>query len=263
MSTMTTASTPSDTSGFAGRWIMVSGASSGIGRETAVELARHGARLVLIGRDEARLAETAAALPPGTDHRLCALDLAQGERIVPAVQAIAKDVGRLYGLVHAAGLMQLLPLSALRPDRLQSLMAINVTAGLELARALVRRDILAEGGGSIVWVSSVAAHVGQPGQIGYSASKGAIKAAMRSMALELADRAVRVNAVSPGVVQTAMAEQSASAVGAEAWQRVLDMHPLGTGQPEDVARVVAFLLDPRNRWITGSDLVVDGGYTLH
>lgn len=248
---------------FSGRWVLVSGASSGIGRATCEVLAAQGASLVLMGRDEARLRETAERLPAGTPSHLCALDLARLDAIVPAVQDLARTVGRLYGLVHAAGVLQLLPLSASKPERLQALMNLNFGAGLELARALVRRDVLAEGGGSIVWISSVGAHVGQPGQIGYCATKGAIKAAVRAMALELAERPVRVNAVSPGVVETAMTAQAAAAVGDTAWQRLLDMHPLGAGQPEDVARAVAFLLDPRNRWITGTDLVIDGGYTLH
>jgi NAD(P)-dependent dehydrogenase (short-subunit alcohol dehydrogenase family) len=254
---------PAGASVFEGRWVLVSGASSGIGRATCEVLASQGAQLVLIGRDELRLRETADRLPAGAVTRLCPLDLTRLGTIAPAVQDLARTLGKLYGLVHAAGVLQLLPLAATKPERLQALMNLNLIAGMELARALVRRDVLADSGGSIVWLSSVGAHVGQPGQIGYCATKGAIKAAVRAMALELADRPVRVNAVSPGVVETAMTAQAAASVGPQAWQRLLDMHPLGPGQPEDVARAVAFLLDPRNRWMTGTDLVIDGGYTLH
>ena len=248
---------------FAGRWVVVSGASAGIGRAVCDELAGQGANLVLIGRNEARLRETVEQLPSNVRTAVCAFDLAQLDGIWPAIQAVTRDVGRLYGLVHAAGVLSLLPLAASKPERLQALMNINFFAGMELSRALVRREVLDEAGGSIVWLSSVAAHVGLPGQIGYCASKGAIKAAVRAMALELAERKVRVNAISPGLVDTPMTQRAAASVGAAGWQRLLDMHPLGLGSPADVARAVAFLLEPRNRWITGTDLVIDGGYTLH
>src|SRR5262249_23254247 len=109
---------------------------------------------------------------------------------------------------------------------------------------------------------SVYAHVGAPGQTGYSASKGAIVAAIRSLALELAPRHLRVNCLSPGLVHTAMTDAAHSRLTAEQWAQIEAMHPLGAGQPEDVARAAAFLMDPRNTWITGTDLIIDGGYTL-
>ena len=247
---------------FADRWIVVSGASSGIGRAIAVQLASQGAKVVLIGRDLDRLNETAQLAGPADRSHVCPLDLADLQGIVPAIRALAEKTGRLYGLCHSAGVSQTLPLAATRPDRVRALMDINFQAGLELSRALVERAVLGEGGGSVLWISSVYAHVGAPGQIAYCATKGAIAAAVRAMALELAPRQVRVNCVSPGLVKTEMTSATGSRMTPEQWARIELMHPLGTGSVNDVARAASFLLDPLNAWITGADLVIDGGYSL-
>jgi NAD(P)-dependent dehydrogenase (short-subunit alcohol dehydrogenase family) len=248
---------------FEGRWIVVSGASSGIGRAISVQLVAHGARVVLLGRDAERLAETARLAGPADRSLIQMLDLADLPGIAPALRAVAEQTGRLYGLCHSAGVSLTLPLSATRPDRARAVMDLNFHAGLELTRAVAERAVLAEHGGSVLWVSSVYAHVGAPGQIAYCASKGAIAAAVRAMALELAPRRVRVNSVSPGLVKSAMTAAAGSRMSAEQWARIEALHPLGAGTVQDVARAATFLLDPLNAWITGADLVIDGGYSLH
>jgi NAD(P)-dependent dehydrogenase (short-subunit alcohol dehydrogenase family) len=247
-------------SSFEGRWIAVTGASSGIGRAVAIELARHGARPILIGRSAERLAETAAALE-GAEHRQLLLDLARHELIAPAIAEAKKDVGLLYGLCHAAGIVDTRPLSANTVQVVQSQMAVNLLAGLELARAICRRDTMLEEGGSVLFISSVYGRVGMPGQIGYCATKGALVAAARAMAVELARRRIRVNCLSPGLVMTRMTEAALEKLSPEQVANLKAGYPLGAGEPEDVARAAVFLLDPRSAWITGVDLPVDGGYT--
>lgn len=251
-----------DLASFADRWIVVSGASSGIGRAISVELAAQGARVVLIGRDRDRLAETARLAGPPERSHLLPLDLAHLGDIHAAIKQLGAQLGPLHGLCHSAGVLQMLPLAASKPERVRTLMDINFGAGLELARAVTERSVLDPQGGSLLWIASVSAHIGAPAQVAYSASKGAILAAVRTLAVELAPRRVRVNALSPGMVRTEMNQALGARLSDDQLSHIEAQHPLGIGQPQDVARAAAFLLHPANRWITGADLVIDGGFSV-
>jgi NAD(P)-dependent dehydrogenase (short-subunit alcohol dehydrogenase family) len=190
-----------------------------------------------------------------------ALDLARHDAIAPAVTTLRADTGPLYGLCHAAGIVETRPLASNTVAVVQSQLDINLLAGLELARAVCRRDVMTPDTGSLLFVSSIYGRVGMPGQIGYCATKGALVAAVRAMAIELARRRIRVNCLSPGLVLTQMTEEALAKLSPEHVDKLKSAHPLGAGQPEDVARAAVFLLAPATGWITGADLPVDGGFT--
>ena len=188
-------------------------------------------------------------------------DLKRTSGIVGLVRNHVSEHGRIYGLCHCAGAVETRPLTSFKVSNFREMMDVNVAAGLELSRAICRRDVATDEGGSLLFIASVYGSVGMPGQTTYSASKGAVLAAARSLAVELARRGIRVNTLSPGLIRTAMTEGAFSRLSGDQVRALEAQYPLGVGQPEDVARAAAFLLAPQSSWITGTDLVIDGGYT--
>jgi len=242
--------------------ILVTGASSGIGRETAVLLSKLGASLILVGRNEEQLIKTRSLLD-GTLHRISAFDLSNYDEIPHWIKEISSVAGPLHGLVHSAGVQFTRPLRIMSSESIEELMRVNVTAAIFLAKAFRQKGVYASEGGSLVYLSSVMGFVGQPGQSAYSASKGALVSLAKSLALELAREKIRVNCIAPAIVSTEMSEKMFEQLSPEQVSHIKAMHPLGLGQPRDVANAIAFLLADTARWITGTTLVVDGGYTAH
>lgn len=244
---------------LSGRIFLVTGASSGIGLATAVLLSQLGATLVLLGRNRERLE---AVLPQlsGTGHRLETYDLDISENLPALLKTLAAETSPLSGLVHCAGAQVVRPLRVLMSNEIDRLLRLNVNASLMLAKALRQKGVHTAQT-SLVFVSSVMGLVGTAGRSAYCASKSALHAMTKSLAVELAPEGIRVNCVAPGMVRTRMLGETEALIGREQLQRVEQLHPLGFGEPRDVADAIAFLLADTSRWITGTTLVVDGGYT--
>ncbi|WP_374945172.1 SDR family NAD(P)-dependent oxidoreductase [Sphingomonas sp.] len=244
---------------LAGRRILVTGASSGIGRETAIRLAQHGAQLIAMGRDEGRLAQTAAALA-GDGHLVRAADLTDADATADIVQALAKEVGPLHGVFHSAGSSLVLPAKLTKNRHLDEVFGAGFRGAFGIARAAAKKGVVADGG-SVVFMSSVSSLRGRQGMVAYSAAKGAVDGMVRALATELATRRIRANSIVSGAVETAMHNDFVSSVDETLVANYRDLHLLGFGQPGDVANAAIFLLSDASVWITGTSMAVDGGYT--
>jgi NAD(P)-dependent dehydrogenase (short-subunit alcohol dehydrogenase family) len=245
---------------LSGRTILLTGASSGIGRETALLLAQLGARLILVARNTERLEAVRGALS-GEGHVAESFDLAEAPASIPDwMKRLAATTGPIAGAVHSAGVHVTAPLMAVKPQDFEKAYGLNVVVGAMLVKGLRQKSVRTPQS-SAVLVSSVSGLAGTAGVSAYSASKGALTALARSLAVELAPEKIRVNCVAPGFVQTEMSEKFGQLLTPEQLARIAGLHPLGLGTPRDVACAIAFLLSDAARWITGTTLVVDGGYT--
>jgi NAD(P)-dependent dehydrogenase (short-subunit alcohol dehydrogenase family) len=241
--------------------ILVTGASSGIGRDTAVLLSQLGARVILVARNEARLNETLALMQPG-DHVVSAYDLTQHEQTSEWMAELAAAHGPLFGLVHLAGISHTEAIRFLDLEKLEEVFDVNVKTAFSLVKAFRQKPVRANPEARIVLVSSVSATRGYSGMTTYSASKGAILAMTRPLAVELAREGIRVNCVVPGLVQTEMTIADRAMLPTQEWTALEQSHPLGVGRPRDISQPIAFLLSAASGWMTGQSLVIDGGLTI-
>jgi NAD(P)-dependent dehydrogenase (short-subunit alcohol dehydrogenase family) len=240
--------------------VLVTGASSGIGRSTAILLSQLGARVVLVARNQDGLRETLGAMA-GAGHHHAPFDLERVDEILPWLSQLVQTTGPLDGLVCAAGISSLRPLRLLDIAHFDKVMRINCYSAVALTTAFCRKRVRRPEA-SVVLVASVAGLRGSTARAAYSASKGALIAFARSAAVELAPAGVRLNCVAPAYVKTAMYDTAVRELSPEQVESLVRAtQPLGLGTPLDVAHAIAFLLAGTGRWITGSVLAVDGGYT--
>ena len=241
--------------------VLITGASSGIGKACAVECNAEGARVHLLGRDEKRLREVWDKLKnEGNSYH--AMDLSETGKIENLINEIVMQYGKIGGFIHSAGYQTMAPLNALTPDHFIKIFTINTIAGFEISRHLSKKKNHSEAGLSIVFMASVMSILGESALVAYCASKAALVGGARSMAIELAPKRIRVNCISPGsVTGTAMEtkDQAQLSIGEQA--TIASKYPLGLGATSDIANMACYLLSEKACWITGQNLVIDGGYS--
>jgi len=238
-----------------GKNILITGASSGIGRSVAIECSKMGANLIITGRNQQRLAET-SELMEGKDHLVLVSDLTQKNDL----DNLVNQLPPLNGLVHCAGINKRMVCQYLKEDDLSSIININLLAPMLLQKKILK-DKKMTNSSSIVFLSSQAASRPSIGNAVYSASKGAISSYSKVLALELAAKNIRVNAIHPGMVWTDLLENTA--ISRDLYKENENEYPLGRyGKPSDVAFLVVYLLSDASEWMTGSSLSIDGGSSL-
>jgi len=242
-----------------GKTIIITGAASGIGRECAIKTANSGATIILVDQNEDGLNKTLSLI--GVEkHLKIVCDLLNIEDFESKLETILNG-NKASGFVHSAGIEMTKPLKILKKSDYEKVFSINVISGFEISKILSKKKYLSDDGASFIFISSIMSVVGQSGKIGYSASKGALVSGCKSMALELATKKIRVNSISPGMVKTKMSEDLLTSLSDSAKNDIEMMHPLGIGKPEYIANVALFLLSDETKWITGTNIIVDGGYS--
>ena len=239
-----------------GKTILVTGASSGIGRATAIACSQMGAVVVVTGRNESRLQETLDALE-GSGHQMIVADIANDDQI----DYLVDQIPSINGLVNNAGITETCPTQFIKRDKLNRVMEVNTIAPILLTQRILKKKKLGKGG-SIVFTCSISGTcVCVGGNVLYSASKGAIHGFMKNAALDLAHKGIRVNDVCPGMIDTHILD--AGTISEEQLEIEAQRYPMKRfGKPEEVAYGIIYLLSDASSFVTGSSIVIDGGFTL-
>lgn len=247
---------------LSGKIYLVTGASSGIGREVSIAISRMGGRVLLTGRNENGLAETLECMDNPEVHHIEIFDLKEVGQIGKWIKDSVKRLNvKFDGMVYAAGVYMLKPLIITDYSDLKEVMDINYFAAVCLLRHMSQGSVCNKGS-SYVFVSSISGESGEKGLLSYSASKAALNCAVKSAALELARSGHRVNAIAPGTVDTKMFRDYIDKLDKSQAAEFMEKFPLGIGKPSDVANMAIFLLSDSTRWVTGTTINVDGGYSI-
>ncbi len=236
--------------------VLITGASSGIGKATAIECAKMGARLVITGRDQERLDETFSLLE-GDNHLSFCGDLCNSVFL----ESLPAKLPELDGIVHSAGIVMHLPFKFTTNEKIDEIFNINFKVPALLSQSLIKNKKLKKNG-SVVFVSSICILFGAyPGGSLYAATKGAVNGLVRGMAIELANQGIRVNTIMPAMVETNILHEEL--VTPDQVGKDVKRYPLGRyGKPEEIAYAAVYLLSDASCWTTGSNLLIDGGISL-
>ena len=240
---------------LSGKTILITGSSSGIGRAVAVQASKQGGDICISARNKQRLNETLNMLTSG-QHNILPADLGNDSDI----DAVASHSPVLDGLVLCAGMLKTLPAAFIKRDALEQVFNVNFHGSVLLLQRLLKKKKLRKGA-SVSFISSIASKHPTPGNAIYSASKGAVNSFTKALALELAPKQIRVNAILPGFVETGLIDDGA--VSSEQMVKHKQNYPIGRfGKPEDIAYLSVYLLSDASQWMTGSLVTIDGGYSI-
>ena len=237
--------------------ILVIGASSGIGRSIAVLCSKLGANIILVARNEDKLKQTLSMLDSG-EHSVVPFDLTHIDQMESLLNICINNGQKLDGLAYSAGVGPVTPIGSTNYKKALDIFNINYFAFIELVKFYSKQKY--SNGGSIVAVSSISSFVGLKGSSIYCGSKGALDSSIKALALELAPKNIRINSVAPSHIKTDMLNSVVDIMGEEHGNALEAKQPLGLGNGDDVANVVAFLLSEAARFITGTSIIADGGY---
>lgn len=245
--------------GLKNKTIIITGASSGIGREICITASQMGANVILVGRNEERLNEVYEIISKNSNqlHTKKIFDLSE----IGGFSSFTSLLPQIDGIVHCAGIAKYIPYKFIKEIDLLEINQINYIAPVLLTQSLLKNKKFNKMS-SIVFVASISSLVGTVGSSIYSGSKGAIVSSTKALALECANQKIRANCISPGIILTALTDGIERIITEEEFRKKEALHPLGFGKTEDVANATVFLLSNASRWITGTNLIIDGGYTL-
>lgn len=238
-----------------GKNILVTGASSGIGRGICIDTSKMGATVHLMARNEQRLAETLSQME-GEGHQMHQVDLCDKDVLTELVDSLPS----LDGVVLCAGIIKTMPVKNISEDALEEIFNTNIMADIRMVSRMLKKKKLNKGA-SVIFISSVSTFNVKVGNSLYSATKGAVNSFAKAMALEVSKQNMRVNCIQPGFVPSSIL--SSGAIEEDAFLKFYaERHPLGFGTPTDIANTCIYLLSDAARWVTGSIFTIDGGYTL-
>ena len=242
-----------------GKTILVTGASSGIGKATAIECSRMGASVIITARNEERLRDTFNQLSSefGQQHLMALADLS----VEAELDSLIEMVPQLDGMSLNAGIVKTVPIKFVKEMDLMEIMNTNTISAFKVTQKLLNKKKVNKNA-SIVFTSSIGGvYTVTMGNTMYSMSKGALNAFMKQLALEYAARGIRSNSVNPGMIETNIL--ASGRISAEEIKKNMELYPLGRhGKPEEVAYAIIYLLSDASSFVTGQDIVIDGGYTL-
>lgn len=238
--------------------ILITGASSGIGRATAILFSNLGAELIITGRNKENLLDTYDKLNQSSQHQMICADLSS----ISDIKKLITQIPSLDGFVHCCGKVLPIPVKFIKEEQLHDVMNVNYFSAVNVVSELLKQKKL-NNSGSIVFISSVSTLHAYFGGAPYISSKAALEGYSKTLALELVPKKIRVNVLQPALVKTAIFDSTIdAAIDNEEMKKLISRYPLGVGEPEDIANALAYFISDVSKWVTGSCLKMDGGLTL-